>query len=78
MNAILASELPSAADTARARMTAAYCRDETEAVNDLLVEATLPVAERDLVLARHEIGRAREHEVAFRDRSRGARAREEA
>jgi RHH-type proline utilization regulon transcriptional repressor/proline dehydrogenase/delta 1-pyrroline-5-carboxylate dehydrogenase len=52
VNAILAPELPSAADTARARMTAAYCRDETEAVNDLLVEATLPAPERELALAR--------------------------
>ncbi|MBS0582895.1 MAG: proline dehydrogenase family protein, partial [Proteobacteria bacterium] len=33
-------------------MTAAYCRDETEAVNELLGQAALPAAERDLVLAR--------------------------
>ncbi|HEX6834210.1 MAG TPA: bifunctional proline dehydrogenase/L-glutamate gamma-semialdehyde dehydrogenase PutA, partial [Rudaea sp.] len=52
MNAILSPELPAPADPARARMTAAYCRDETEAVNDLLSEATFPPAERDLVLAR--------------------------
>ncbi|HSM99451.1 MAG TPA: bifunctional proline dehydrogenase/L-glutamate gamma-semialdehyde dehydrogenase PutA [Rudaea sp.] len=52
MNAILASELPAIADPARARMTAAYCRDETEAMNDLVAQAALPPAERDLVLAR--------------------------
>ena len=50
--AILASELPAAPDPARARMTAAYCRDETEAMNELVAQATLPAAERDLVLAR--------------------------
>ena len=33
-------------------MTAAYSRDETEAVNELLGQAALPPAERDLVLAR--------------------------
>ncbi|WP_415209094.1 bifunctional proline dehydrogenase/L-glutamate gamma-semialdehyde dehydrogenase PutA [Rudaea sp.] len=33
-------------------MTAAYCRDETEAMNELLGQAALPDAERDLVLAR--------------------------
>jgi len=49
---ILSPELPAAPDAARARMTAAYSRDETEAVNDLLEQATLPPAERDLVLAR--------------------------
>ncbi|MBS0556219.1 MAG: bifunctional proline dehydrogenase/L-glutamate gamma-semialdehyde dehydrogenase PutA [Proteobacteria bacterium] len=52
MNAILASELPVAADATRTRMTAAYCRDETDAMNDLVVQAGLPPAERDLVLAR--------------------------
>src|ERR1700733_6468261 len=52
MNAILASELPAAPDAARARLTAAYSRDETEAVNELLAQAALPPAERDLVLAR--------------------------
>ncbi|HST28733.1 MAG TPA: bifunctional proline dehydrogenase/L-glutamate gamma-semialdehyde dehydrogenase PutA [Rudaea sp.] len=51
MNAILASELP-AVDAARARMTAAYCRDETQAMDELVAQATLPPAERDLVLAR--------------------------
>ncbi|MBS0570717.1 MAG: bifunctional proline dehydrogenase/L-glutamate gamma-semialdehyde dehydrogenase PutA, partial [Proteobacteria bacterium] len=52
MNAILASELPAAADPARARMTAAYCRDETQAMDELVAQAALPPAERDLVLAR--------------------------
>ena len=52
MSDILRPELPAAADAARARMTAAYCRDETEAVNELLAQAALAPAERDLVLAR--------------------------
>jgi RHH-type proline utilization regulon transcriptional repressor/proline dehydrogenase/delta 1-pyrroline-5-carboxylate dehydrogenase len=52
MNAILASELPATADPTRARMTAAYCRDETLAMDELLAIAALPPAERDLVLAR--------------------------
>ena len=52
MNAILASELRPAPDAARARLTAAYSRDETEAVNELIAQAELPPAERDLVLAR--------------------------
>jgi RHH-type transcriptional regulator, proline utilization regulon repressor / proline dehydrogenase / delta 1-pyrroline-5-carboxylate dehydrogenase len=50
--AILTPELPPAADAARALMTAAYCRDETEAVRELLAQATLAPTERDLVLAR--------------------------
>jgi RHH-type proline utilization regulon transcriptional repressor/proline dehydrogenase/delta 1-pyrroline-5-carboxylate dehydrogenase len=52
MNPILASELPAAAGPARARLTAAYCRDETQALDELLALATLPPAETDLVLAR--------------------------
>src|SRR5262249_54836808 len=52
MNAILPSELPAAAGAARAAMTNAYCRDETEAVNELLAQAALPPHERDLVLTR--------------------------
>jgi len=52
MNPILASELPGSADAARARLTAAYCRDEARAVDELLMQAALPPAERDLVLAR--------------------------
>jgi RHH-type proline utilization regulon transcriptional repressor/proline dehydrogenase/delta 1-pyrroline-5-carboxylate dehydrogenase len=50
--AILAPELPAAPDAARARMTAAYSRDETQAMDELLAQAALPPAERDLVLAR--------------------------
>ena len=49
---ILSPELPPAPDAAHALMTAAYCRDETEAMNELLGQAALPSAERDLVLAR--------------------------
>jgi RHH-type proline utilization regulon transcriptional repressor/proline dehydrogenase/delta 1-pyrroline-5-carboxylate dehydrogenase len=49
---ILSPELPAPPDAARARMTLAYCRDETEAVNELVAQAALPPAERDLVLAR--------------------------
>lgn len=33
-------------------MTAAWCSDETQMVNELLAQAALPAAERDLVLAR--------------------------
>jgi len=49
---ILSPELPAPSDAARARITAAWLRDETEAVNDLLAQASLPPAERELVLAR--------------------------
>ncbi len=52
MNTILSPELPAPPEAARARLTAAYSRDETEAVNELLTEAALPEAERDLILAR--------------------------
>ncbi len=52
MTDILTPELPLEADATHARMTAAYSRDETEAVNELLGQAALPPAERDLVLAR--------------------------
>ncbi|MDE2257772.1 MAG: proline dehydrogenase family protein, partial [Xanthomonadaceae bacterium] len=52
VSAILVSELPAAADPARARLTAAYCRDETEAMADLVAQAALPLAERDSVLQR--------------------------
>jgi len=45
-------ELPPPADPVWARITAAWSRDETEAVDDLLAQATLPSAERSLVLAR--------------------------
>ncbi len=52
MSDILTPELPTAVDPTRARITAAWSRDETEAVDDLLTQATLPPAERELVLAR--------------------------
>jgi len=48
--AILSPELPAGAEPARARITAAWLRDETEAVNDLLAQATLPPAEREQVI----------------------------
>jgi RHH-type proline utilization regulon transcriptional repressor/proline dehydrogenase/delta 1-pyrroline-5-carboxylate dehydrogenase len=47
---ILTPELPTVAEPARARITAAWLRDETEAVNDLLAQATLPPAEREKVI----------------------------
>ncbi len=52
MSDILSPELPGPAEPARARITAAWLRDETEAVNELLAQASLPPAERELVLAR--------------------------
>src|SRR6185312_12693393 len=48
--AILSPELPAGAEPARARITAAWLRDETEAVNDLLAQATLPPVEREQVI----------------------------
>ncbi|NKJ21738.1 bifunctional proline dehydrogenase/L-glutamate gamma-semialdehyde dehydrogenase PutA [Dyella sp. SG609] len=47
---ILSPELPTGAEPARARITAAWLRDETEAVNDLLVQASLPPTEREKVI----------------------------
>jgi len=47
---ILAPELPTSVEPARARITAAWLRDETEAVNDLLAQATLPPVEREKVI----------------------------
>ncbi|HEV2622376.1 MAG TPA: bifunctional proline dehydrogenase/L-glutamate gamma-semialdehyde dehydrogenase PutA [Frateuria sp.] len=47
---ILSPELPAGAEPARARITAAWLRDETEAVNDLLTQATLPAVEREQVI----------------------------
>ncbi|HEY8586377.1 MAG TPA: bifunctional proline dehydrogenase/L-glutamate gamma-semialdehyde dehydrogenase PutA [Rhodanobacter sp.] len=47
---ILSPELPVASTPARARITAAWLRDETEAVNDLLAQAALPDAEREHVI----------------------------
>ncbi|MEO6075926.1 MAG: bifunctional proline dehydrogenase/L-glutamate gamma-semialdehyde dehydrogenase, partial [Dokdonella sp.] len=52
MAEILSPELPAVIDPNRARITSAWSRDETEAVNELLAQATLPPAERELVLAR--------------------------
>ncbi|MEO6799382.1 MAG: bifunctional proline dehydrogenase/L-glutamate gamma-semialdehyde dehydrogenase PutA [Rhodanobacter sp.] len=49
---ILSPELPVQATPARARITAAWLRDETEAVNDLLEQADLPAAEREQVIDR--------------------------
>nr|WP_239537784.1 bifunctional proline dehydrogenase/L-glutamate gamma-semialdehyde dehydrogenase PutA [Dyella mobilis] len=47
---ILTPELPTGVEPARARITAAWLRDETEAVNDLLAQASLPPAEREKVI----------------------------
>ncbi|WP_158882690.1 bifunctional proline dehydrogenase/L-glutamate gamma-semialdehyde dehydrogenase PutA [Rhodanobacter sp. L36] len=47
---ILSPELPHDSTPARARITAAWLRDETEAVNDLLAQATLPAVEREQVI----------------------------
>ncbi|NCT68529.1 MAG: bifunctional proline dehydrogenase/L-glutamate gamma-semialdehyde dehydrogenase PutA [Rhodanobacteraceae bacterium] len=52
MSDILIPDLPSSPEPARTRITAAWLRDETEAVDELLAQATLPPAERELVLAR--------------------------
>ena len=49
---ILRPELPDTIAPARARITAAWLRDETEAVNDLLDQADLPDEERALVVER--------------------------
>nr|WP_239556707.1 bifunctional proline dehydrogenase/L-glutamate gamma-semialdehyde dehydrogenase PutA [Dyella flava] len=42
--------MPTGIEPARARITAAWLRDETEAVNDLLAQATLPPTEREKVI----------------------------
>ncbi|TAL75332.1 MAG: bifunctional proline dehydrogenase/L-glutamate gamma-semialdehyde dehydrogenase PutA [Rhodanobacter sp.] len=47
---ILSPELPTGAEPARARITAAWLRDETEAVNDLLTQASFPPTEREAVI----------------------------
>ncbi len=49
---ILSPELPVQTTPARARITAAWLRDETEAVNDLLDQADLPPDEREQVVER--------------------------
>jgi RHH-type proline utilization regulon transcriptional repressor/proline dehydrogenase/delta 1-pyrroline-5-carboxylate dehydrogenase len=58
---ILSPELPVQATPARARITAAWLRDETEAVHDLLDEAELPKDEREQVIERAAalVGRVR-------------------
>ena len=47
---ILTPELPVNTTPARERITAAWLRDESEAVNDLLTQASLPPAEREKVV----------------------------
>ncbi len=47
---ILSPELPLDSTPARARITAAWLRDETETVNDLLAQASLPPVEREQVI----------------------------
>ena len=49
---ILSPELPGDVAPARARITAAWLRDETEAVNDLLDQADFPPSEREQVVNR--------------------------
>ncbi|MGA0587159.1 bifunctional proline dehydrogenase/L-glutamate gamma-semialdehyde dehydrogenase PutA [Dyella sp. KRB-257] len=49
---ILSPELPPSVAPARARITAAWLRDETEAVLDLLDQASLPSEEREQVVDR--------------------------
>ncbi len=51
-DAILSPELPPSVAPARARITAAWLRDETEAVLDLLDQAGLPTDEREQVVDR--------------------------
>jgi len=52
LSELLNPELPAAIEPARARITAAWLRNETDAVDELLAQASLPPAERELVLAR--------------------------
>ena len=47
---ILSSSLSGDITPARARITAAWLRDETEAVNDLLAQASLPPVERERII----------------------------
>ncbi len=51
LSELLNPELP-APEPACARVTAAWSRDENEAMDELLAQASLPPAERELVLAR--------------------------
>ena len=61
LSELLIPDLPPAPSPTRARITAAWSRDETEAVDDLLAEATLPSDESELVVARAAdlVGRVR-------------------
>ncbi|MGH8182354.1 MAG: bifunctional proline dehydrogenase/L-glutamate gamma-semialdehyde dehydrogenase PutA [Rhodanobacteraceae bacterium] len=52
MAEILSPELPGAPGPTRARITNAWLRDETEAVDDMLDRASLPVDEREAIEAR--------------------------
>jgi len=52
LSELLNPELPATTEPARARITAAWLRNETQAVDELLAQASLPPAERELVLAR--------------------------
>ncbi len=52
MSEPLIIDVPAPASAARERITAAWSRDETAAVNELLAQASLPPAEAELVLAR--------------------------
>ncbi|HEY3521047.1 MAG TPA: bifunctional proline dehydrogenase/L-glutamate gamma-semialdehyde dehydrogenase PutA [Rhodanobacteraceae bacterium] len=54
MAEILFPELPPSADPLRASITAAWSIDETRAVDSLLAQAGLPVAQRELVLSHAE------------------------
>ena len=62
MSEPLLPELPAPADPVWARITAAWSRDEGEAVDELLAQASLEPAERERVLARAEelVARVRE------------------
>ena len=51
MTPILSPELPGSAEPLRARITAAYARDETEHLNELLPEAALPAEQQARVQA---------------------------
>ncbi|WP_300615062.1 bifunctional proline dehydrogenase/L-glutamate gamma-semialdehyde dehydrogenase PutA, partial [Dokdonella sp.] len=52
MSELFNPELPATTEPARARITSAWSRNETEAVDEMLSQAALPPAERELVLAR--------------------------
>ena len=51
MTPILSPELPASAEPLRARITAAYARDEGEHLNELLPEASLPAEQQGAVQA---------------------------